>query len=1106
MTAFSDFKDLVQRLAAPDFGRSENDLSSRLCRVIEELELHTILDTTTGRDSRKRPDISVYVDAGTADLAGSAEVAIESKLPEEVSGDLLDALLLPPLWDGKFLPYCRAHISSLRWFCLTTFERFLFVPIDNETRAMLASGQDDAAMYQAHIRTTAVALDVRSSPHDLENWLRNNLSPDALTPPPLSTVLDATSVASGSQLDEFADEMATTVAGRIGSEEPRSALIHSVRFDAERFEDLPNSAAASLMVFVLSQHPSMTPEGAREYLDAHFADQVDDFVSASIHSLVGRLFAYKVLEDAFCIGVSPPLLSPDKYVFHRSDYDALDPAALVEAVFHRMQGLESGTPQVIQNLAKTGAFFDWIKDRVDPQSFRRLFTLLATRGFRDLSGDLLGRFFEHYSQRIDSRRRRALGQYYTPPQIVSFMWHDALRIAQERGALDDIRVLDPGAGSAGFLTEGARRLAGAGVPEFWDRLVGFDLDPQVIGVAYVNLFLAILGSLRRSEAERVTTLRLYPTDALDPTNRSRLASFLPLLTAEPLRDYLQSQITLAESDKREAVFDLVIGNPPYKNNSTRTLTQVAETFPRLLQTSRANAMAQARNIRDDYAWFIAAADFYIGERGLIAYIVSDSICAAQSYRFMRIDILRHYKPHAVYHLGPGIFPDVGPRISFVVLFLEKRAAPLSEPHSGETLDYYDLRQLGTAARLDALALAGTGDRSQLPPVQPHLPSAEHHYALSPVGGVAQTMKRGGVPLVARSGARVFSKKWPGFITAFDGLFRAGSKDDLSRRIRSFYAAATADARSRDAALERLAETLGMNASDMARLHDLANQAIRQELGYEEGRLKRTLSGSSDNSERWYPSEGLTSWTYYEPRLLVPRNENEGRERGWGSMSQWRAPESHSVSPKLVFTTASDPRRGFKAFVVRDEWYVKIHGGARQQYHYTACEDLLQPQRLGGDPNNLSVEALTLFEQFTIAGLGSEDFLLYCAAIYNSDYAFAFLSENGGDTLPIPLDRPERAINVALLGRRLRDLTYLRVAFGSVATINVSDTPYDVESLAEEAQFEVHTVGGGRFRPETTLSRHDGTIDAISELIARAQEALNTEIATLFGLGALPESE
>lgn len=368
------------------------------------------------------------------------------------------------------------------------------------------------------------------------------------------------------------------------------------------------------------------------------------------------------------------------------------------------------------------------------------------------------------------------------------------------------------------------------------------------------------------------------------------------------------------------------------------------------------------------------------------------------------------------------------------------------------------------------------------------------------------MKRGGVPLVARTGARVFGKKWPGFITAFDGLFRAASKDELSQRLRDFYAAAASDERGRQAAFQRLGDTLGMDAGDHARLLDLGTQAVRQGLAFEADRLKRTLSGSSDNAERWYPSNGLTSWTYYEPRLLVPRNDNEGRERGWGSMSQWRAPESHVISPKLVFTTASDPRRGFKAFVLRDEWYVKIHGGARQQYHYTASEDPLQPQRLGGSPNNLSIEALELFEYFISRGLSSEDFLLYCAGVYNSDYAFEFLSENGGDTLPIPLNRPDRAVGIAAVARRLRDLTYLRVAFTAAEAINVSETPYDVGGLAVEAGFEQRSIGGGRFQPDVTLVRLAGTLDTISGLIALGQDTLNTEIATLFGLGALAEPE
>jgi hypothetical protein len=37
-----------------------------------------VIDTAAGQDSRKRPDIALYVDEGNADLGGVAEVVIES--------------------------------------------------------------------------------------------------------------------------------------------------------------------------------------------------------------------------------------------------------------------------------------------------------------------------------------------------------------------------------------------------------------------------------------------------------------------------------------------------------------------------------------------------------------------------------------------------------------------------------------------------------------------------------------------------------------------------------------------------------------------------------------------------------------------------------------------------------------------------------------------------------------------------------------------------------------------------------------------------------------------------------------------------------------------
>jgi hypothetical protein len=81
------------------------------------------------------------------------------------------------------------------------------------------------------------------------------------------------------------------------------------------------------------------------------------------------------------------------------------------------------------------------------------------------------------------------------------------------------------------------------------------------------------------------------------------------------------------------------------------------------------------------------------------------------------------------------------------------------------------------------------------------------------------------------------------------------------------------------------------------------------------------------------------------RLDVPRNVNPGRDPGWGTMSQWRPSESHGILPKLIFTTGRELQYGLKAFVVRDRWMVKLHGGTRQQFHYTGLHKPLRPDRL-----------------------------------------------------------------------------------------------------------------------------------------------------------------
>ena len=56
-TVVDRFLALVRRVHEGSTARSENDLSSRLARVLDDLGLHTVVDTSVASGGRKRPDV-----------------------------------------------------------------------------------------------------------------------------------------------------------------------------------------------------------------------------------------------------------------------------------------------------------------------------------------------------------------------------------------------------------------------------------------------------------------------------------------------------------------------------------------------------------------------------------------------------------------------------------------------------------------------------------------------------------------------------------------------------------------------------------------------------------------------------------------------------------------------------------------------------------------------------------------------------------------------------------------------------------------------------------------------------------------------------------------
>ena len=657
-----------------------------------------------------------------------------------------------------------------------------------------------------------------------------------------------------------------------------------------------------------------------------------------------------------------------------------------------------------------------------------------------LSVDPIIHFYEPFLAAYDADQRRDRGVYYTPDAIVRYMVASADRAASTEsphlGSLcsGQRRIVDPAAGTGTFLREVLRYCDAHGAtPNTLDRLVrslrGLELMAAPYTICHLRLALAVNAILPSKHASPAIGVHL--ADTLDPAIEPP-----PTLFRESAA--LARESIAAKQVKDEIAWTMVIGNPPYKNNSDYTLAQIAERFPALLRTSRDAAAAKVRNIRDDYAWFFAAADGLIKAGGLICFVTSDSFLRKASYRHFRLELVRRYRIQRITRLGSGVFANVGPRIGFAVIVMVRRDLPGAHDDNIEPIELVDIAPLagGVAPsdqgsprdpRLHWLVSAGKDDSvaMSMPGVvrETVRPNRDTEYRF--VGdNVSARQREMRLQIVAKKDspyASIFLKKWPGIITAFDCLLKADSFRTLMDRMKLFFATAETG---RKADLAALAHECGCEGKELERLDYLCKQAKRNGIKFEKRRIKPVFAGSIPEGHDWYPPLKYGHWIYFEPRVQIPRNINPGKNAGWGWMQQWREPETHETFPKLIFTTSANKNYGFRAYVVSDGWYTKLHGAASQQYNYVTLTNPLQPARLDRGFNNLAKEGDRLVSLLVSWGLSGEDLLHLIAAFYNSAYGQAYSTREEESMLPLPeFGEGDQAVVKALVAsaRKLREL-------------------------------------------------------------------------------------
>jgi len=140
--------------------------------------------------------------------------------------------------------------------------------------------------------------------------------------------------------------------------------------------------------------------------------------------------------------------------------------------------------------------------------------------FLELSGDLLGELYQLY---FDRDTRKALGEFYTPAEVIEFILNECGYEGQQGQ-----RLLDPACGPGSFLATALKRyLRRAGNRSSKDvlldlaeglRIVGFDINPFAVLMAQINYAALILPryaeAIQQDRDFRILRLPVFRTDSL----------------------------------------------------------------------------------------------------------------------------------------------------------------------------------------------------------------------------------------------------------------------------------------------------------------------------------------------------------------------------------------------------------------------------------------------------------------------------------------------------------------------------------------------------------------------------------------------------------------
>jgi len=255
-------------------------------------------------------------------------------------------------------------------------------------------------------------------------------------------------------------------------------------------------------------------------------------------------------------------------------------------------------------------------------------------------------FYETFIAEYDPKERERRGVYYTPKSIVSYIVRSLDEILKEKFIVEDgladndVKILDPAAGTLTFVSEAIRQALADFVSKYGEGAIegfvkehimkdfyAFELmiAPYSVGHLKFSFLLDELGYDFRNES-----IKFYLTNTLELEDIAQ--------TSLPGMASLAEESRKAGEVKKKIPIWVILGNPPYSGisaNKGKWISKLIEDYKYC--DGKPLDEKNPKWLQDDYVKFIRFAQWKINhlEKGVIGFITNHSYIDNPTFRGMR---------------------------------------------------------------------------------------------------------------------------------------------------------------------------------------------------------------------------------------------------------------------------------------------------------------------------------------------------------------------------------------------------------------------------------------------------------------------------------------